>query len=162
MKKLLRLTVNNEVYEVATEPHHTLLEVLRENIGITSAKEGCSGLGECGACTVLMDGMPTLACLTLAERCSGHEIMTLEGLSKPDVLYPIQKALVAHSAIQCGYCTPGMIISAYSLLSKNPMPTREDIVNCISGNLCRCSGYKKIIEAIEDAAREIHSRLNFD
>lgn len=158
MKKLIALNINHEVYEVAIEPHRTLLEVLRETIGLTGTKEGCGGLGACGACTVLLDGMPTLACLTLADRCPGHEIMTIEGLGKLDVPHPIAKAFVNRGAIQCGYCTPGMIMSAYSLLSKNPTPTRDEIVRSISGNLCRCSGYKKIIEAIGDAAGEISSR----
>ena len=154
MKKLIELDINNEIYEVAIDPHRSLLEVLRETIGLTGSKEGC-GLGACGACTVLIDGDPALACLTLADRCPGHKIMTIEGLAKPDALHPIQKAAVNFGAIQCGYCTPGWIMSAYSLLAKNPKPSRDDIIRGIAGNLCRCTGYKKIIEAIDEAAKEM-------
>jgi aerobic carbon-monoxide dehydrogenase small subunit len=157
LKKLIELTVNNEVYEVAIEPQQTLLEVLRENIGLTGSKEGC-GLGGCGTCTVLIDGMPTLACITLADRCVGHEIMTIENQSADDLLHSLRKAFVTKGVIQCGFCTPGMIMSAYSLLSKTPSPDRGDIIRCISGNLCRCSGYKKIVEAIDEAAKEFNSR----
>jgi carbon-monoxide dehydrogenase small subunit len=157
LKKLITLNINHEDYEVAIEPQRTLLEVLRETVGLTGTKEGC-GVGACGACTVLVNGMPTLACLTLADRCPGHEIMTIEGIGKLDAPHPIAKAFVNRGAIQCGYCTPGMIMSAYSLFSKNPAPTLDEIVRSISGNLCRCSGYKKIIEAIGDAAREISSQ----
>ncbi|MEE8450065.1 MAG: (2Fe-2S)-binding protein [Thermodesulfobacteriota bacterium] len=154
MKKLIELNVNSEIYEVAIDPHRSLLEVLRETIGLTGSKEGC-GLGACGACTVLIDGDPALACLTLADRCVGHEILTIEGLAKPDALHPIQKAAVKFGAIQCGYCTPGWIMSSYSLLARNPKPTRDDIVRGIAGNLCRCTGYVKIIEAIDEAAKEM-------
>ena len=156
MKKLIELTVNNEVYEVAIEPQQTLLEVLREHIGLTGSKEGC-GLGACGTCTVLIDGMPTLACITLADRCVGHEIMTIENQSADDLLQSLRKAFVTKGVIQCGFCTPGMIMSAYSLLSKTPSADRGEIIRSISGNLCRCSGYKKIVEAIEEAASESNS-----
>ena len=156
MKKLIELTVNNEVYGVAIEPQQTLLEVLREHIGLTGSKEGC-GLGACGTCTVLIDGMPTLACITLADRCVGHEIMTIENQSADDLLQSLRKAFVTKGVIQCGFCTPGMIMSAYSLLSKTPSADRGEIIRSISGNLCRCSGYKKIVEAIEEAASESNS-----
>lgn len=154
MKKLLELNVNNEMYEVAIDPHRTLLEVLRETIGVTGTKEAC-GLGACGACTVLIDGVPTLACLTLATRCPGKSIVTIEGLAKPDGLHPLQKAFVQYGAIQCGFCTPGMILTAHGLLARNPSPTQQEIARGISGNLCRCTGYKKIIEAIDEAAKEM-------
>lgn len=154
MKKIIELNINDEMYEVAIDPHRTLLEVLRETVSLTGAKEGC-GLGSCGTCTVLIDGVPTLACLTIATRCPGKRIVTIEGLAKPDGLHPLQKAFVNYGAIQCGFCTPGMVLSAYGLLSKNPTPTREEIARGISGNLCRCTGYTKIIEAIGVAAKEM-------
>ena len=156
MKKVIELNVNNEVYEVAIEPRQTLLEVLRETIGLTGSKEGC-GQGACGTCTVLIDGMPTLACITLADRCVGREIMTIENQSADDLLHSLRKAFVTKGVIQCGFCTPGMIMSAYALLSKTPRPDRNDIIRSISGNLCRCSGYKKIVDAIDEAARESDS-----
>ena len=147
MKQLIELKVNGEIYEVAIDPHRTLLEVLRENLGLTGTKEAC-GMGDCGACTVLMDGKPVLSCLTLAMDVQGKDILTIEGLAREGELHPIQKAFVEHGAIQCGFCTPGMIMSAKALLDKNPRPTQEEIKKAISGNLCRCTGYIKIIEAI--------------
>ncbi len=145
-KQLIELKVNGESYEVAIDPHRTLLEVLRENLGLTGAKEGCD-LGDCGNCTVLMDGKAVLSCLVLALDARGKEILTVEGLAKNGELHPIQKAFVEHWAIQCGFCTPGMIMTAKSLLDRNPKPTEEDVRKAISGNLCRCTGYVKIVEA---------------
>ena len=147
MKQLIELKVNGEFYETAVDPHRTLLEVLRENLGLTGAKEGCD-LGACGACTVLIDGKAVLSCLTLAVDSQKKEITTIEGLAKEGKLHPLQQNFVNHGAIQCGFCTPGMILSAKAMLDKNPKPTEEEVKRGISGNLCRCTGYTKIIEAI--------------
>ena len=151
-KQLVTLKVNGDVCTVAAEPHHTLLEVLREEMGLTGTKHGCE-LGECGACTVLVDGTPLLSCLTLPQQVEGAEITTVEGLAIGAQLNPIQTAFAEHGAAQCGYCTPGMMLSAKALLEANPSPTREDIAHAISGNLCRCTGYTSIYEAIEQAAQ---------
>ena len=147
MKQLIELKVNGESYETAVDPHRTLLEVLRENLGLTGAKEGCD-LGACGACTVLIDGKAVLSCLTLAVDSQKKEITTIEGLAKEGKLHPLQQNFVDHGAIQCGFCTPGMILSAKAMLDKSPKPTEEEVKRGISGNLCRCTGYTKIIEAI--------------
>ena len=147
MKQLIELKVNGEIYEVAIDSNRTLLEVLRENLGLTGTKEACD-MGDCGSCTVLIDGKPVLSCLTLAMDVQGKDILTIEGLAREGELDPVQKAFVEHGAIQCGFCTPGMIMSARALLDKNPKPTQEEIKKVISGNLCRCTGYTKIIEAI--------------
>ncbi|MBI2848785.1 MAG: (2Fe-2S)-binding protein [Chloroflexi bacterium] len=151
MKKLIELKVNGETYEVAIAPHRTLLEVLRESIGLTGSKEGC-GEGACGACTVIIDGKAVLSCLTLAESVQGKEILTIEGLAKNGKLHPIQEAAVKYGAIQCGFCTPGWIMSAKALLDENPKPTEEQVRFAIAGNLCRCTGYVKIVESILAAA----------
>ena len=153
MKRKLELNVNNEVWEVEVQPHRTLLEVLREDLSLTGAKEGC-GLGACGACTVLVNGSPSLSCLTLATDVQNKEIRTIEGLTKDGQPDPIQLAFVDHGAIQCGFCTPGSIMSAKALLERNANPSREEILEAMSGNLCRCTGYKKIIEAVESAAEK--------
>ncbi|MDO8723355.1 MAG: (2Fe-2S)-binding protein [Syntrophales bacterium] len=147
MKQLIELKVNGESYETAVDPHRTLLEVLRENLGLTGAKEGCD-LGACGACTVLIDGKAVLSCLTLAVDSQKKEITTIEGLAKEGKLHPLQQNFVDHGAIQCGFCTPGMILSAKAMLDKSAKPTEEEVKRGISGNLCRCTGYTKIIEAI--------------
>lgn len=153
MKQVISLNVNGEHYELAVYPWRTLLEVLREELKLTGTKKGCD-TGDCGACTVLLDGRAVLSCLLLAMRCQGREILTIEGLSSSKGhLHPLQEAFVNHGAIQCGFCTPGMILSAKALLDSNPNPTREEIKKGISGNLCRCTGYAKIIEAIEAAAQ---------
>ncbi|MBU3948285.1 MAG: (2Fe-2S)-binding protein [Proteobacteria bacterium] len=152
MKQLVELKVNGESYETAIDPHRTLLEVLRENIGMTGSKEGCD-LGACGACTVVIDGKAVLACLTLALEARGKEITTIEGLAKDGKLHPLQQNFVDHGAIQCGFCTPGVIMSAKALLDENPKPTQVEIKRGISGNLCRCTGYTKIVEAIEVTAK---------
>lgn len=146
-KKIIELNVNGEVYEVAIDVHRTLLEVLRETIGLTGAKEACD-MGDCGACTVLVDGKPILSCLMLAMDAVGKDITTIEGVAKGGELHPLQKAFVEHGAIQCGFCTPGMVLTAKAFLDKNPKPTVDEVKMAISGNLCRCTGYVKIVEAI--------------
>ena len=147
----LEFTVNGDKRSLSISPETTLLEVLREDIGLTGTKEGC-GKGECGACTVLIDGKAVVSCLTLAAQAQGREILTIEGIAKNGILDPIQQAFVDEGAIQCGYCTPGMVLSAKALLLKNTDPTEEEIKVAISGNLCRCTGYTKIIRAIKKAA----------
>lgn len=151
MKSLIELNVNGQNYELAVDMHRTLLEVLREQLGFTGTKNGCDQ-GECGTCTVLLDGVPVHACLTLAVSAQGKEVTTIEGLARGDELHPLQQSFVDHGAIQCGFCTPGMILTGKALLEKNPSPTEGEIRRAISGNLCRCTGYVKIIEAIQDAA----------
>ena len=148
MKQLIELKVNGESYEAAVDPHRTLLEVLRENLGLTGAKEGCD-LGACGACTVLIDGKAVLSCLTLAVDSQEKEITTIEGLAKEGKLHPLQQNFVDHGAIQCGFCTSGMILSAKAMLDKSPKPTEAEVKRGISGNLCRCTGYTGIFEAIQ-------------
>ena len=153
MKKILKLHVNGEEYEVLTEIHKTLLEVLREDLGLTGTKRGCD-LGACGACTVLIDGKPYLSCLTLAAAVQGKKIMTIEGLAQEGELHPLQKAFVQKGAIQCGFCTPGMIMTAKAFLDEHPHPSEREVKRAISGNLCRCTGYVKIVEAILSVAEE--------
>jgi carbon-monoxide dehydrogenase small subunit len=153
MKALHTLSVNGQQHEVAFEPFKTLLEVLREDLNLTGTKHGCE-LGECGACTVLVDGLPVMSCLYLAIEAAGREITTVEGLAvhgEPSIL---QRAFARTGGAQCGYCTPGMLLSATALLTRNPAPTREQIREALAGNLCRCTGYTKIYEAVELAARE--------
>jgi len=150
-KSLITLRVNGEAHTVAAEPHHTLLEVLREELGLTGTKHGCE-LGECGACTVLVDGIPVLACLTLPQQIGMADVTTVEGLANGPELHPLQTAFAEEGAAQCGYCTPGMLLSAKALLDAHPHPTREQMAEAISGNLCRCTGYTSIYEAIASAA----------
>ena len=150
-KEMLTLRVNGETHTVAAEPHHTLLEVLREELNLTGTKHGCE-LGECGACTVLLGGVPVLSCLTLPRQIGGAEVLTVEGLAQGPELDPLQTAFAEEGAAQCGYCTPGMLMSAKALLDANHRPTRDEIAQAISGNLCRCTGYTAIYEAIEKAA----------
>jgi carbon-monoxide dehydrogenase small subunit len=152
--KEIKLTVNKQPYRLSVLPWRTLLEVIREDLGLTGTKEGC-GLGECGACTVLMDGQAVNSCLVLATEADGREITTIEGLAQGDKLHPIQQAFVEHGGLQCGFCTPGMILSAKALLDQNPTPSEEEIKQGISGNLCRCTGYTKIIESIRAAAENM-------
>lgn len=147
MKQLMEFKVNGERYQVAVEPNRTLLEVLGENLDLTGPKMGCNQ-GDCGACTVLLDGMAVCSCLTLAVEAQDKEIVTIEGLASNSQLHPIQQAFIAHHAVQCGYCTSGMIMSAKALLDKNPDPTEDEIRRALQGNLCRCTGYVKIVEAI--------------
>jgi aerobic carbon-monoxide dehydrogenase small subunit len=151
MKRIVTLTVNGESVEAAVEPNQTLLQFLREDLGLTGTKHGC-GLGDCGACTVILDGKPVNACLVLAVQTNGCEVLTIEGLADNGKLHPIQQAFVDKGAIQCGFCTPGMILSAKALLEDTARPTEQEIRTAISGNLCRCTGYQKIVEAIKDAA----------
>jgi carbon-monoxide dehydrogenase small subunit len=151
MKEVIKLIVNGESNEVLVRPNDLLVDVLRDVIYLTGTKKGC-GEGDCGACTVLLDGAPALACLTLAISCVGKKIETIEGLSENGKLHPIQEAFVEKGAIQCGYCTPGMILSAKALLAKNENPTNEEIKYGMAGNFCRCTGYKKIVDAVAEAA----------
>jgi aerobic carbon-monoxide dehydrogenase small subunit len=151
MKKIIQLTVNGTPVEAAVEPNRTLLQFLREDLELTGAKHGC-GLGDCGACTVILDGSPVNSCLVLAVHANGREVQTIEGLAENGKLHPIQRAFVDKGAIQCGFCTPGMILSAKALLDENPQPTENEIRTAISGNLCRCTGYQKIVEAVQAAA----------
>jgi carbon-monoxide dehydrogenase small subunit len=146
----VRLKVNGEQREALVPVHHTLLEVLREDLGLTGTKHGCE-LGECGACTVLLDGRPVLACLLLPIECEGRDIVTVEGLATGGKLHPLQQAFLELGAAQCGYCTPGMLLAGAALLAENPSPKREEIAEGLSGNLCRCTGYLKIFEAVERA-----------
>jgi len=155
-KALLTLRVNGDTHSVAAEPHHTLLEVLREELGLTGTKHGCE-LGECGACTVLADGVPILSCLTLPIELGDAEITTVEGLARGPELHPLQTAFAEEAAAQCGYCTPGILMSAKALLDRTTSPTREEAASAISGNLCRCTGYTAIYEAIEKAAERMRS-----
>jgi aerobic-type carbon monoxide dehydrogenase small subunit (CoxS/CutS family) len=148
MKEILHLRVNGEKKEVLTEISKTLLEVLREDLGLTGTKHGCE-LGECGTCTVLMDGEPVLSCLILGVEAQGTEILTVEGLKDRDKPHPLQKAFADLGAAQCGYCTPGILVTAKAFLEKNPHPTRDEIREALAGNLCRCTGYTKILEAVE-------------
>ncbi len=152
MKHLLELTVNGDLYKTEVEPRRLLLEVLRDDLGLTGTKKGCDE-GECGACTVLLDGKPVASCLVLAIQAQGKDIITIEGLATNGELHPLQDAFVKHGAIQCGFCTPGMILSAKALLDRNPGPTNDEIREAITGNLCRCTGYTKIIEAIQAVAQ---------
>jgi aerobic-type carbon monoxide dehydrogenase small subunit (CoxS/CutS family) len=145
------MRVNGEPVEVAFAPHKTLLEVLREDLRLTGTKHGCE-LGECGTCAVLVDGKPVLSCLYLGLECEGREIETVEGMAGRQGLHPLQKAFADLGAAQCGYCTPGFLLTAKALLDRNPKPTREEIKEALSGNLCRCTGYIKIFEAVELAA----------
>ena len=148
MKKLIKLTVNERKVEIAVEPNLTLTDLIRYELGLTGTKKGCE-TGDCGACTVLLDGMPVNSCLVLAVQADGAKVETIEGLETENGLHPIQDAFVEHGAIQCGFCSPGMILSAKHLLDKNPRPDESEIRAAISGNLCRCTGYQKIIDAIK-------------
>jgi aerobic-type carbon monoxide dehydrogenase small subunit (CoxS/CutS family) len=151
---LQSLTLNGEPVEVSFAPYKTLLEVLREDLGLTGTKHGCE-LGECGACAVLVDGEPRLSCLVLAVECQGKAIETVEGLADGAALHPLQTAFADLGAAQCGYCTPGILMTAKALLEREPNPSRERIKEAISGNLCRCTGYQQIFEAIEEAAKRM-------
>jgi carbon-monoxide dehydrogenase small subunit len=152
VKQLITLTVNGATHEVAVEPRQSLLQVLREVLHLTGTKEGCSE-GECGACTVFLDGQTVDSCLVFGVEANGREIMTIEGLARGEQLHPVQKAFAEYGAVQCGFCTPGMILAAKALLDSNPHPTEAEIRRGISGNLCRCTGYVKIVEAIKAAAQ---------
>ena len=147
----LQLTLNGDSVEAAFEPHKTLLEVLREDLGLTGTKHGCE-LGECGTCAVLLDGKPVLSCLVLGLDCEGRRVETVEGMAGPNGLHPLQKAFADLGAAQCGYCTPGFLLTAKALLEENPKPKLPEIREALAGNLCRCTGYIKIFEAVELAA----------
>lgn len=151
MKHDIRLTVNGESYTVAVQPAESLLDVLRDKLGLTGTKKGCN-LGSCGACTIIMDGKTVNACLVLAVEANDREVLTIEGLANGGRLHPIQEAFIQYGAVQCGYCTAGMIMSAKALLDENPEPTEEEIRRAIAGNLCRCTGYVKIVDAIKKAS----------
>ena len=153
MKEMVTLQVNGESYELFIEAKKTLLEVLREDLGLTGTKEVCD-LGTCGACTVLLNNKPVLSCLILAVACKGKEIITIEGLRQGETLHPLQNSFIQHGAIQCGMCTPGMILSAKALLDENPHPAEIEVRRAISGNLCRCTGYVKIVDAILAVSQE--------
>ena len=154
MRELITLHVNGERHELAVLPHRTLLEVLREDMGLIGTKHGCE-LGECGACTVLIDGAPTLSCLTLPIEVQDSEITTIEGLEDHGKLHPLQQTFAELGAAQCGYCTPGMLLSGAALLKAHPRPTRDQIKEALAGNLCRCTGYTKIYEAVEAASQRL-------
>jgi carbon-monoxide dehydrogenase small subunit len=157
MKTLITCTVNGEEHTVLADTRDTLLELLRDRLRLTGTKEGC-GNGNCGTCTVLMDGATVNACLVLALEAPGHDIRTIEGLSDGAAFHPIQQALVDHGGTQCGFCTPGIVLSAKALLDYNPRPTEAEIRHAIAGNLCRCTGYGKIVEAIAAAAAAMAAR----
>jgi carbon-monoxide dehydrogenase small subunit len=149
--KTIDFTLNGKSIAMEIEDNETLLQVLRERLNVMSVKEGCS-IGECGVCTVLIDNEPHYACLTLASKIGGHDVKTVEFLGDENLLHPLQEAFIEHGAVQCGYCTPGMLLSAYSLLLKGQNFTEAEIKEAISGNLCRCTGYTQIVEAIHNAA----------
>lgn len=151
MRHQITLTVNGETEFLEVESHRTLLQALREDLDLTGTKDGCNS-GECGACTVLLDGEPVNACLVLAVEADGHEVVTIEGLAQDGALDPLQRAFISRNAVQCGFCTPGMIISAKALLDRNPQPNEMEIRQAIAGNLCRCTGYTRIVEAVQEAA----------
>jgi carbon-monoxide dehydrogenase small subunit len=153
-EKEIEFTINGKRRKLVVKTNDLLLNVIREDLGLTGTKYGC-GTGECGACTVLMDGKPVLSCLTLAVSADGRNVTTIEGVGTNENPHPLQEAFVEVGAVQCGYCTPGMILSAKALLDKNPNPTEEEIKTAIGGNLCRCTGYVKIIEAIQLAAKRM-------
>jgi carbon-monoxide dehydrogenase small subunit len=156
-KRLMELTVNGLRREVAVEPRRTLLELLREDLELTGTKQGC-GEGDCGACVVLLDGVPVNACLVLALEAEGRDVLTIEGLARGTELHPIQQAFVEVGAVQCGFCTPGMVLTAKAFLDSHPDPDGDEVRQAISGNLCRCTGYQKIVDAILDAARRLHEK----
>ena len=151
MKQQMTFTINGEIYEDEIDVRRTLLEVLRENFGLTGTKKGCNE-GECGTCTVLLDGKPVASCLVLAVEAQGKSIETVEGLEQNGELHRLQQAFIEHGAFQCGFCTPGVLMAAKGLLNENPKPGEEEVRKAIAGNLCRCTGYNKYVEAILDVA----------
>lgn len=150
------VTVNGQLRRVQTQPNQTLLYLLRDDLGLTGTKDGCRE-GECGACTVLLDGEPVNSCLVLAGQADGREVLTIEGLADGLRLHPLQEAFVEVGAIQCGFCTPGMVLTALALLRGNPHPTEAEIRRALSGNLCRCTGYQKIVEAVKEGSNKMRS-----
>ncbi len=153
MDRRVAVTINRASYELLVKPNQTLLEVLRDQLGMTGTKKGCD-VGACGACTVVVDGELALSCLTLATRCRNKDILTIEGMAENGQLHPLQKSAIGHGAVQCGYCTPGWLLSAKVLLDNNPTPTLEEVRTAISGNLCRCTGYSKINDCIMAVAEK--------
>lgn len=158
MTQMIRMTVNGQPVELTVEPYRTLLDVLRDELDLTGAKKGCDR-GDCGACTVLLDGKPVTSCMMLAVQADGHRITTIEGLGAGGRLHPVQQAFVDHGAVQCGFCTPGMVLAAVALLEENPQPTEAEVRDAIAGNLCRCTGYAKIVDAVMSVsqAAEVNS-----
>ena len=154
MEHLINLKINGEPYEVSIKPNMTLLDFLRDEIGLTGTKKGCD-TGQCGACTVLLDGKPINSCLVLAADANGKEILTVEGLNRNGQLHPLQETFIQEGAVQCGYCTSGMLLSAKALLDENPVPGEEEVKKAIAGNLCRCTGYVRIVKAVLMAARKM-------
>jgi len=154
MTRPIELKINGETFHVEVEPHETLLDVIRGKVGLTGTKKGCE-TGQCGACTIIVEGKAVNSCLILAVEAHGREIVTVEGLAKDGQLHPLQQAFVEEGAVQCGYCTPGMLLSAKVLLDENPRPTQRQVKEAIAGNLCRCTGYVKIVKAIMAAAEKI-------
>lgn len=152
----ITLVVNGDPVHVAVPAQRTLVKLLRENLGLTGTKQGCDE-GDCGACTVVLDGKPAFACITLAVECDGERVDTVESLADGPRLHPLQEAFVRRGAVQCGYCTPGMLMSARALIERKKKPTREEIAVALSGNLCRCTGYARILDAVEDAANAMHA-----
>ncbi|MGD8389547.1 MAG: (2Fe-2S)-binding protein [Desulfobacteraceae bacterium] len=154
MTKLISLTINDRPYDLAVQPNRTLADLLRYDLKLTGTKKGCDE-GDCGSCTVIMDGRPVNSCLVLAVQANGKSVTTIEGVETDEGLHPLQKAFVEHGAIQCGFCSSGMILSGMSLLEKNPNPDELEVRTAISGNLCRCTGYQKIVEAIRAAGKDM-------
>ena len=157
MRTLIELTVNKQPYPIDVEGRTRLLDALRDKCLLTGAKEGCS-TGDCGACTVLLDGQPVTSCLVLAASAVGREITTIEGVAEGETLHPVQQAFMDSGGLQCGICTPGMIMTSIALLEENPSPTRDEIRSGLQGNICRCTGYDKIVDAVEAAAREMQGK----
>ncbi|HEX2326988.1 MAG TPA: (2Fe-2S)-binding protein [Chloroflexota bacterium] len=157
MRTLIELTVNKQPYPIDVEGRTRLLDALRDKCLLTGAKEGCS-TGDCGACTVLLDGQPVTSCLVLAASAVGREITTIEGVAEGESLHPVQQAFMDAGGLQCGICTPGMIMTSIALLGENPSPTRDEIRSGLQGNICRCTGYDKIVDAVEAAAREMQGK----
>ncbi|RKX99983.1 MAG: (2Fe-2S)-binding protein [Spirochaetes bacterium] len=148
----IRFILNGETKVIDVEADRRVIDVIREDLGLTGTKEAC-GRGECGSCTILVDGSPKLSCLMLAAQLEGREIITIEGIKKDSDMHPIQEAFIKHGAVQCGFCTPGMVLVSFDLLKRNKKPSRDEIREAISGNLCRCTGYQKIVDAIEASAK---------
>jgi aerobic carbon-monoxide dehydrogenase small subunit len=155
-KQILSCTVNGDAVEVLVQPYETLLDALRERLDLTGPKEGC-GTGDCGACTIHLDGEPVASCLMLALQARGHSVLTIEGLGKQGVLHPLQDAFVRHGVPQCGFCIPGVLMAAAALLQETPHPTEDEIRYGIAGNLCRCTGYTKMLAAIDEAAHAVRA-----
>jgi len=159
VKKILSLTVNETNYEVAVTPWQTLLDVLRDDLGLIGTKRGC-GVGTCGVCTVIIDGKAILSCLTLAVECEGLSITTIEGISSPESLHPIQTSFIENGAIQCGFCTPGIIMTSKALLDENPTPSDDEIKEALAGTFCRCTGHIKIMEAVKKVVPPVNGEKN--